>query len=371
MRLLAFLLMSLVMLAGKASAYPEFAGEGYFSCNSCHVSTSGGDLLTAYGRTFAEEKLVIKSFEGEARFGHGAIDLPENLMIGGHLRLIQTHYEDGRRREGEFFTMQRDLDLGWTQGPVTAYVTAASERKNAYDYDDSTLKLRKWVLRYDALESMSLRYGVMSPKFGLNIADHNAFVRSRMGLGAETEEGLAELSYFSEQLEVNLSYSAPAGDDPDITLYREDKDRRSFYANASTFWANKHRVSVSALQRTLDQGKESGWSLSSVLYLPAALRSLTEVNGLKIQSESAPERRSLNLHTQLLWRTFQGIYPSIVYGQHTESSETTDIRQDKLTAQLSIHPRPHFEVSGSFGLRRNLADFTFGHTGHLIFHYWL
>jgi hypothetical protein len=26
---------------------------------------------------------------------------------------------------------------------------------------------------------------------------------------------------------------------------------------------------------------------------------------------------------------------------------------------------------GSFGLRRNLADFTFEHTGYLIFHYWL
>lgn len=366
-------LLSIFMLAGfdnQALAYPEFAGEGYFSCNSCHVSPSGGDLLTSYGRSFAEEKLVIKSFEGEARFAHGAIPLPESLLVGGHLRLIQTHYEDGRTREGQFFTMQRELDLGVTQGPFTTYVTVASERKNAYDYDDSTLKLRKWLLRYDISEMVSLRYGVITPKFGLNIADHNAYVRARMGLGTESEEGLAEVSYFSEQLEINLSHTAPVGDDPDVTLYTEDKDARSTYANVSTFWANQHRVSFSALHRKAPQKKQTGWSLSSVLSLPAALRFLTEVNGLR-RTEADATRQSINLHSQLMWRSIKGIYPAIVYGQHTESSDQKDIRLDKLTAQLSIHPRPHFELSGSFGLRRNLADFTFGHTGYLMFHYWL
>ncbi len=366
----AMAFISLAAFHDQALAYPEFAGEGYFSCNSCHVSTSGGDLLTSYGRSFAEEKLVIKSFEGEARFAHGTIPLPESLLVGGHLRLIQTHYEDGRTREGQFFTMQRELDLGVTHGPVTTYVTVASERKNAYDYDDATLKLRKWLFRYDISEAFSLRYGVITPKFGLNIADHNAFVRARIGLGTESEEGLAELSYFSERIEINLSHTAPVGDDPDVTLYAAEKDARNTYANVSSFWDNQHRISLSALHRTAPQKKQTGWSLSSVLSLRAARRFLTGVNGLR-SKEAGVSRQSLNLHSQRMWRSIKGIYPAIVYGQHTESSDQKDVRLDKLTAQLSIHPRPHFEFSGSFGLRRNLADFTFGHTGYLIFHYWL
>jgi hypothetical protein len=371
-RFFSLILTILILFAGhdEAWAYPEFAGEGYFSCNSCHTSSSGGDLLTAYGRAFAEEKLAMKSFEGEARFGHGAISLPENLLIGGHLRWIQTHYEDGRTREGRFFTMQRDLDIGWTQGPVTSYATVASERKNGYDFDDSTLKLSKWLLRYDMTETFSMRYGVLMPKFGLNLADHNAFVRSRIGLGAGSDEGLAEFSYFSEQLEINLSHTAPVGGDSDYTIYSDDQDRRNFYANVSTFWANQQRVSLSALHRSAKQIKQTSWSLSSVLSFPAAIRFLTEINGWR-STESSVTRESLNLHTQILWRSIQGIYPALVYGQHTESSAASDVRMDKFTAQLSIHPRPHFELSGSFGLRRNLADFTFGHTGYLIFHYWL
>ena len=42
----------------EAKAFPQFSGDGYFSCTSCHVSSSGGDTLTAYGRSFAEEKLT-------------------------------------------------------------------------------------------------------------------------------------------------------------------------------------------------------------------------------------------------------------------------------------------------------------------------
>ena len=52
----AIALMLLLNYSGISHGYPEFSGDGYFSCTSCHVSASGGDLVTAYGRSFLKRR---------------------------------------------------------------------------------------------------------------------------------------------------------------------------------------------------------------------------------------------------------------------------------------------------------------------------
>ncbi|MCX6126142.1 MAG: hypothetical protein NTV34_15530 [Proteobacteria bacterium] len=248
----AILLMLLLNYSGITHGYPEFSGDGYFSCTSCHVSASGGDLVTAYGRSFSEEKIAAFHFVGEAQPFHGQATLPEWLLVGGHLRELQLNYEDERVKEGRHFRMQQEIDLGVNVKNIWTYATVSAERKeqNPYEFQPNRPLISKWIFRYDPLEAVSLRVGRIYPKFGLNVPDHNAFVRQNLDLGAGKERPLAEISYFSELAEVNLSHSA--GFLPNTKLDEPEKNfpaSQEIYLNISTFWYESQRISVSAVER--------------------------------------------------------------------------------------------------------------------------
>lgn len=354
----------------QGQAYPEFAGDGYFSCTSCHVSTSGGDVITAYGRSFAEEKLVWDAYAGEAMPLHSEKATPEWMLLAGHVRWIQTHYEDAKIKEGRLFNMQRTLDFGFQHSGLFSYVTVTQERVRTYDYDKETLLLDRFLLRYDMTESVSGRYGILAPKFGLNVHDHNAFVRLKPGFGVGTEEGLAEVSWTSEVLEVNASHSAPVPKHRTFIPVEKSEAKRNAYLNVSAFLAEKHRVSFSGLLRSNDGTDQTGGSLSTVLTLSPAFRYALEGNSITTKSSGAKSTAN-SLYSQLTFWMIKGLYPGLRYEQLTETGGAATARADKVALNLSFHPRPHFELSGSLGLRRDLAAHIFGHTGYLMFHYWL
>jgi hypothetical protein len=353
-----------------AEAFPQFAGDGYFSCTSCHVSSSGGDALTAYGRSFAEEKLTTWSFEGEAKAMHGSVNIPEWLLVGGHVRLIQVHYEDAKISQGNYLVMQRELDLGYAGEALKLYATVANERDEAGEYDAKTVAMPKWVLRYDILEKLSVRAGKTSPKFGLNIADHNAYIRRNIGLGSESEEKLIEASFFSETLEMNVSQSAPflpAKKEPN----EEDPGTYSnTYANVSYFFLEKQRVSTSFLRRQKEDNLQQIGSVSLALTPGEKVRTLFEYNAGE-QKVGDVKTKVQNSFSQVIFESFKGLFPNLTYHYQTGKSDAEETRGDKIAAGLAWHPRPHFEFSGSIGSVRNFKTYTFGTSGFLMFHYWL
>ena len=366
------ILFFLYVFNSTAYGFPEFSGDGYFSCTSCHISSSGGDTLTSYGRSFAEHKLVWKAYEGEAAPLHGAVKIPDWLLLGGHARLIQIHYEDSRAKEGRFFNMQRSFDLGFTGAGFFSTVSFSQKRKDTYDYDANSVLLDRFLIRYDILESLSVRYGILVPKFGLNVSDHNAYVRSKMGLGVGTEEGLADLSWFSESIEVNVSHSAKVPPNDVYIDQEKTAERNNLYGNISFFLAEKHRLSTSALLRT-EKNKDrtqQGVSLAAAVARGENFRYTIEGN--TVTTLAADQKSTIsNLYSQLTLWTLRGLYPGLRYEQTTEKKSDSLTRADKIALNISFHPRPHFEFSGSLGLRRDLETFTFGHSGFLMFHYWL
>ena len=354
----------------EAQAFPQFAGDGYFSCTSCHVSSSGGDALTPYGRSFAEEKLTTWSFEGEGKPLHGSVNIPEWLLVGGHVRLIQVHYEDSKISQGNFFVMQRELDLGYAGEALKLYVTVANERDEAGEYDPKTITTPKWLLRYDLFEKFSFRAGKTAPKFGLNIADHNAYIRRNIGLGSESEEKLVEASFFSETVEVNLSQSAPF-----LPAQKEPNEQdpgtySNTYANLSYFFLEKQRVSTSFLRRQKEEDLQQIGSVSLALTPSEKVRTLFEYNAGE-QKVGVVKTKVQNSFSQVIFESIKGLFPNITYHYQTGKSDAEETRGDKIAAGLAWHPRPHFEFSGSIGSVRNLKTYTYGTSGFLMFHYWL
>ena len=94
----------------QAHAYPELVRHGYVNCTSCHVSPTGGGILTSYGRQLSAEILSSSAREGEGDFIYGALGLPEWLDLGGDLRSVVTYRDTPLIRQSQLILMQADLE---------------------------------------------------------------------------------------------------------------------------------------------------------------------------------------------------------------------------------------------------------------------
>src|ERR1035437_6993722 len=79
------------LLPKTALAFPENVRHGYVNCTSCHVSPSGGGVLTPYGRQQVKDLLSTWSTETEAGLAEGLLQTPEWLNLGGDLRNVEIY----------------------------------------------------------------------------------------------------------------------------------------------------------------------------------------------------------------------------------------------------------------------------------------
>src|SRR5271170_7738780 len=99
MRFLSIFLLSIVTASPFAHGFPEMARIGYQNCIACHVSPTGGGVLTPYGRGMTSDILSTWHADGEDAIGHGLIKdkdgkpyaTPDWLQLGGDSRWIQTY----------------------------------------------------------------------------------------------------------------------------------------------------------------------------------------------------------------------------------------------------------------------------------------
>jgi len=359
------------LMSMDAMAFPEFAAEGYFNCTSCHVGASGGDALTPYGRSFAEEKLAMFAYEGEGQALHKGGLVPDWLILGGHLRSVQVNTENDKAKQGMFFAMQREVDVGVKVQKLTAYFTEsfARDKEDPIKFDYNRPVVSKWTARYDAADSASLRIGRVMPKYGLNVADHNAMVRKNFGLGAGAERDLVELSLLGEGFELNSAVSLPLPALPEDKSEDEDSDQQEGFINASTFWSERHRVSLSAAQVSLS--KESllrSVALSGSLNFKSTARMLLQSSIGEVMTE---ERRSVigANYIKAISYEWKGVYPFLLLENVHDGAIGSS--SQKFAIGMSIHPRPHFDMTTTLSHVLDSKSFTYSRSANVVLHYWL
>ena len=99
-----------------AEAYAWMIRHDYTGCNQCHADSSGGGLLTEYGRAQSDFLLRMRygapeSYEPprSAEFLLGVVKLPESLLLGGDVRLCGVGTRVNGQDSSRFFFMQADL----------------------------------------------------------------------------------------------------------------------------------------------------------------------------------------------------------------------------------------------------------------------
>lgn len=111
------LLTALLLSASAAWSFPENVRHGYFSCTACHVSPSGGGVLTPYGRSLSSELMSTWGTSRSSGFAFTDIENestnPPWFRAGAFFRGVQTRRDSPTVEQARFIPMQADFEGGY------------------------------------------------------------------------------------------------------------------------------------------------------------------------------------------------------------------------------------------------------------------
>lgn len=183
------------LITTKGLSFPDNIRHGYNSCSSCHVSATGGGILTPYGRMTSAEVMSSFGSEDEGQPFHGLLKTSDSLDIGGDFSYLSI----ATKRYERAFTMQREASIAVNYNRKYYLVAQGG----AYG-ELATPDIRKAFIQGEPFENWVFKAGRFFPAFGIMSNEHSYLYRSRyFNQGRETLN--AEITYREKQWEVSAT----------------------------------------------------------------------------------------------------------------------------------------------------------------------
>lgn len=316
-----FFFMFLSFCAGIALGYPENIRMGYSSCASCHVSPTGGGVLTPYGRATSAEMSTWGVGAGEEA-------LPTWLALGGDARYINVTTQDYHRK----FLMQADAEAAVS--PVPGVWLAASA--GIYGEEQRREYRRNYLLI--ANDNISLRAGRFFPAYGVMHPDHTAANRGGIGWNQGTESFNAEAAMRNSwgELVVTSLLSSPEQTRMGSDGYLFDATepglaaRGSLYLGKSLVVGGSYWYGENQTESWLVAGPFLMWGLTRHLYLLAELDRRQDLDGMT----GALSHRDLSW-SMLGYEVYRGVHVRALHEYE---------RGSRWSLELQLLPVPHAEI---------------------------
>lgn len=201
----ALVALAIIFASARAYAYPQFELSKDQSCSGCHISPSGGGLLSENGMVVAES---ISQFGTAPEFMYGRLKTPEWLALGGDFRGASGYLQTPQRYLVGF-PMQAELYGKGTFGPISVHVNVGA-RPAEYGNEAATRVWSRehyvrWEQNPSAHDGIRARVGRFMPVFGLRLAEHPAYTRRFGGTPLYSDTYAAELSFMNEQIEAYVT----------------------------------------------------------------------------------------------------------------------------------------------------------------------
>ena len=305
-------------------------------------------MLTPYGRDASAEKLSTWSFDGEQDALQGLIPSTEMFLLGGDARWVRYQSKTDTETVTKFWRMQTDLEAGLHVGPV--WLSGVMGTKPAGPTDDpkehAHLVHRGYTARVDLFsDHIVLRGGLFIPKYGLMLSDHTAFVRSANGLGPDTEQTQAEITYVDDLFEITM-----AGLVENKLYDREGKSKSGYNVGISLFVGNNSRLNANMLStkrasETSNTYKTSA-GISGVVTLNDMVYSMFEVDRVTNMTQTDLEKQSTEAlinYASLNFEVYRGIIPYLRYEFYDNDINKVDTSNSRWGFGTFWYPRPHVQ----------------------------
>lgn len=362
----------LILAANWALAYPEMIRHGYSQCMACHVSPTGGGLVTTYGRSISKELLSRWSSENEEQIFHGVmadskivewIDGSKDVgfNVGGNLRYIQLWQNSEAVRRGRSFAMQRDLDVAFKYNQFTALVSYG------FLYSPNTrdeLDLRRAYLLWNDNENYSVRIGRFLPNYGIMFSDHYTVIKQGLELGQNTERNTVEAQFTFESFGGTLSYSQT----PFSRLLRLQEEAVAVNLNynvSDTIRLSTHYWAGDYLGR-----KRDITGVNALVGINKKLYSLSEVDLQAQVSDSGLKQKGLFYFQRVGYEWIKGLHALLQFEGSQSDLSSNRTSYFSHGAGFNLYPRPHFELQFLW-MRPKFENQKTTDTGFLNFHYYL
>lgn len=195
-----------VLAARDAHAYPQFQLSRDQTCTACHFSPSGGGLLTENGLATAE---AISQFGTAPEFVTSALTPPSWLVLGGDVRMasgyVQTpeHLLTTFPMQGEGYA-RAELGRG-----LSLYVNVGGRQPQDGHEATTFLWSREHYLMWksdpDGNAGLFVRVGRLGPVFGLHLVEHEDYVEKWGGTPLYDEAYGAAIEYVTARWEAHAT----------------------------------------------------------------------------------------------------------------------------------------------------------------------
>jgi hypothetical protein len=191
--------------ASSAAAEPKFLSKQYTRCTTCHVSPTGGGLLSAYGRSLSHREL---STTGAPMPSHGDMDMDPKpgehsflwgalgdslgpLQLGIEMRPSYLHYSFLGTSQDRNLLMNADVIAAFRAKDWLFYGQVGRE----LELDGHTLDSSEYWGGYQPEEGFGFRAGRFLPAYGVKFADHTMYNRNYLGLAQYDQVYAVELRH--------------------------------------------------------------------------------------------------------------------------------------------------------------------------------
>lgn len=336
--------------------FPELTRYQYNNCIACHVSPSGGGVLTPYGRKLSQEVLSTWGTEKETGLLQGLLDsetqekLDKYFLAGGDLRSVQFHHEDQNVKEGRFIKMQSDLSLGFVNETWAVIAKIGAWLKQDVWVGNATTFYGMWKPK----EELSVRIGRMVPQYGLFMMDHFAFVRNYLGFGLSSERDSLEIQWTGEESTYQITQSKQFGLD--------DLESATTFQYQKYFW-DRNKIAVNYWKGSSNLFQRELYGIWGVISFTPHLFWNLELD-IQSKTQSLVTTKSFLAYNKWGFTVKKGFDLLALYEyQQTDLNDGATLSA-RLGPGFQFYPRPHLELSGAWTKMKG-ADYAW-----LLFHYY-
>lgn len=338
MRLLVFSLIFSVYV--DAWAFPENVRHGYFSCTACHVSPSGGGVLTPYGRSLSNE---LMSTWGSTKNSGFMFSNPEDeskiqwLRQQIFLKGVQTYRNTPKVEKAKLIPMQADYEVG-VDFEMFALISTFGFRANDSSQDLKEFFSRRHYALYRFTDQVVGRIGKFMQSFGLNGPDHITATRRGLSWDQGSESYNLEMNYIGESFNHTLTLISNSLEE------KSAKKDQGISLNSSYFWKNNSRLGLSAFK-----GGQSDHD--RIVFGPYATISITEKLFLnsefflqdKTVKSNSSHQKGYATFSRLGYEVTKGLTPFIQFDRSYLNDSDHNSQFDSYGIGAQWLPHPHFD----------------------------
>ena len=348
-------LMTLAMgFSTPAWCYPEMVRHGYINCIACHISPSGGGVLSGYGRELSREILSTwgTKNETESKFAWGVVPTPDWLSAMGLYRGVYAYQNTPFVQQGQYIFMQGDIEAAANVSSKLFFDASVGYENMSTDMSFSDhLIIRRAFVNYRPMDTLSFRFGRFYPNFGIETPDHVIPTKRDLGWDQGQETINLEAAWIGEKW--SLFATGDFGR-PDYPSYHHEQ---GFALTPSLAIGDTYKVGASYFH---GDGLDTIRNVGGPWGILGFTRRFFLLSEWDLQQQSS-KSGAFSSHTGGV--NYQRLDYEVIQGLHTYL--TQDFSQSDFSnfATLSnsyglgiqFFPRPHFEVNLSWQKLRTIA----------------